>query len=126
MHNALSVSSLFTIAVDDDVNLRTSNLPPTHLVGRDGVSNMIETVRQLLDKHGCLHMPVDEIANDANLYDAGLTPFAAIRVMLAMEEAFDIEFPVVMLRRRSFETIDNIVACLRELKPQVVQKREAA
>jgi len=31
-----------------------------------------------------------------------LTPFAAIRVMLALEEAFDVEFPPEMLRRQSF------------------------
>ena len=32
-------------------------------------------------------IPSASIASDADLYDAGLTPFAAIRVMLALEEA---------------------------------------
>lgn len=87
---------------------------------------MIETVRQLLEKHGRLHMPIDLIANDADLYDAGLTPFAAIRTMLALEEAFDVEFSVAMLRRQSFATVDNIVACLQDLNPPVAGKRAAA
>lgn len=87
---------------------------------------MIETVRRLLQEHGRLHVPVQDLAHDANLYDAGLTPFAAIRTMLALEEAFDVEFPVTMLRRQSFASIDAIVACLVELSPKNQDRRRAA
>jgi len=79
---------------------------------------MIEIVRRLLQEHGSLHVPVQDLAPDANLYDAGLTPFAAIRTMLALEEAFEVEFPVAMLRRQSFVSIVAIVACLEELSPK--------
>ncbi len=84
---------------------------------------MNETVRRLLDQQGCLHRPAMAIASGANLYDEGLTPFAAIRIMLALEEHFEIEFPVSMLRRQSFASIDSIVACL-ELLP--VAKKTAS
>lgn len=86
---------------------------------------MIDTIRRLLQEHGRLHSPAQTLAPDADLYDAGLTPFAAIRVMLALEEAFDVEFPVAMLRRQSFNSIDAISACLAELKPAVVERRAA-
>jgi acyl carrier protein len=76
---------------------------------------MNEIVRRLLDQQGCLHRPAMALASDANLYDEGLTPFAAIRIMLALEEHFEIEFPVSMLRRQSFASIDAIVACLESL-----------
>jgi acyl carrier protein len=76
---------------------------------------MNETVRRLLDQQGCLHRSAQGLTADANLYDAGLTPFAAIRVMLALEEHYEIEFPVSMLRRQSFASIDSIVACLESL-----------
>jgi len=87
---------------------------------------MIETIRRLLQEHGRLHIPAQELARDANLYDAGLTPFAAIRTMLALEEAFDVEFPVSMLRRQSFVSVDSIVACLNELLPARAEERRAA
>ena len=76
---------------------------------------MQEIVRRLLEEHGRLHSPVAGLLSDADLYDAGLTPFAAIRVMLALEEQFEIEFPVRMLCRQSFASIDAIAACLVEL-----------
>jgi acyl carrier protein len=122
---ALCVFLKFTIAVHTDANPPASKLRPVS-AGRIGVLIMIETVRQLLEKHGRLHISIDLIANDADLYDAGLTPFAAIRTMLALEEAFDVEFSVAMLRRQSFATVDNIVACLQDLNPPVAGKRAAA
>ncbi len=76
---------------------------------------MNETVRRLLDQQGCLHRSAMPLASDANLYDEGLTPFAAILVMLALEEHYEIDFPVSMLRRQSFSSIDAIVACLESL-----------
>ncbi|QGM98895.1 acyl carrier protein [Methylocystis parvus] len=86
---------------------------------------MIETIRRLLQENGRLHTPIENLPNNADLYQAGLTPFAAIRTMLALEEAFDVEFPVNMLRRQSFSSIDAIVGCLTELK-SVADARQAA
>jgi acyl carrier protein len=76
---------------------------------------MNETVRRLLAEHGRLHVPVESLSSSADLYEAGLTPFAAIRVMLALEEQFEVEFPVRWLRRQTFASIDAITACLSEL-----------
>jgi acyl carrier protein len=77
---------------------------------------MQEIVRRLLEEHGRLHTAVAALSSSADLYDAGLTPFAAIRVMLALEEEFEIEFPVRMLCRQSFASIGAITACLAELE----------
>lgn len=76
---------------------------------------MNETVRRLLAEHGRLHCAVASLSSSADLYEAGLTPFAAIRVMLALEEQFEVEFPVRWLRRQTFSSIDAITACLEEL-----------
>ncbi|MCC3244073.1 acyl carrier protein [Methylocystis sp. WRRC1] len=86
---------------------------------------MIETLRRLLAENGRLHTPVESLSDSADLYQAGLTPFAAIRTMLAIEEAFDVEFPVAMLRRQSFSSINAIVECLNELKPADQSRRAA-
>jgi len=46
-------------------------------------------------------------------------------VMLALEEAFDVEFPAEMLRRQSFSSIDAIKACLQQATP-ITKLRRAA
>lgn len=86
---------------------------------------MIETIRRLLQENGRLHTPIETLSDNADLYEAGLTPFAAIRTMLAIEEAFDVEFPVTMLRRQSFSSINAIVACLNELQPHAAARQAA-
>ncbi len=86
---------------------------------------MTDTIRRLLQEHGRLHTPVESLSDDADLYQAGLTPFAAIRTMLALEDAHDVEFPVDMLRRQSFVSINAISACLSQLVPAGVERRAA-
>ncbi|RNJ50183.1 acyl carrier protein [Methylocystis hirsuta] len=76
---------------------------------------MIDKIRRLLQEHGRLHTPVEHLSDSDDLYSAGLTPFAAIRTMLALEEAFDVEFPVSMLRRQSFASISAICDCVNQL-----------
>ena len=76
---------------------------------------MMDTIRRLLQEHGRLHTPVEQLSDFDDLYSAGLTPFAAIRTMLALEEAFDVEFPVGMLRRQSFASINAVRDCVSQL-----------
>jgi acyl carrier protein len=85
-----------------------------------------ETIRRLIDEHGNLKVQASALAPEADLYDAGLTSFAAIRIMLALEETFDVEFPERMLRRQSFGSISSIVACLDELRPAARYQLAAA
>ena len=86
---------------------------------------MIETIRRLVQQNGKLHTPVNTLSNMDNLYEAGLTPFAAIRVMLALEEAFDVEFPPELLRRQNFSSIEAIVETLSRATP-IAKLRRAA
>ncbi len=86
---------------------------------------MIETIRRLVKENGKLHTPVDTLSNADNLYEAGLTPFAAIRVMLALEEAFDVEFPPELLRRQNFSSVEAIVETLSKATP-IAKLRRAA
>jgi acyl carrier protein len=69
---------------------------------------MNETIRTILGKVGGLSVAPSEIAADADLYALGLTSFASVQLMLAIEEAFDIEFPDHLLNRKSFASIDAI------------------
>ena len=82
---------------------------------------MNETIRGLLAKLGGLPVAVDQIADDADLYAAGLSSFASVQLMLGLEEAFDIEFPDNLLNRRSFASIVAI-----EKTVQSIVDKEAA
>jgi acyl carrier protein len=69
---------------------------------------MNETIRTLLAKLGGLPVAVDTLADDADLYAAGLSSFASVQLMLGLEEAFDMEFPDHLLNRKSFASIAAI------------------
>ena len=76
---------------------------------------MKQKIRDILGKHGGLPVSVDTLADDADLYAAGLSSFASVQVMLGIEEAFDIEFPDNLLNRKSFQSVDAIVRAVSSL-----------
>lgn len=69
---------------------------------------MNETIRELLGKVGNLPVAIADLKDDADLYAAGLSSFASVQLMLAIEENFDIEFPDHLLNRKSFASIAAI------------------
>jgi acyl carrier protein len=77
---------------------------------------MNDEIRSILKEHGRLAVDVTTLAEDADLYQAGMTSHASVNVMLALEGAFDVEFPDRMLRRGVFESIAAIRAAIDELK----------
>ncbi len=75
-------------------------------------------VRSLLKDTGWLQADVATLADGADLYAAGLTSHATVNLMLALEEAFDIEFPDTLLKRKTFSSIDAIAEALVEIGVQ--------
>lgn len=69
---------------------------------------MNDAIRELLKKHGGLQVDIGALDGGADLYAAGLSSFASVQLMLAIEEHFDIEFPDSALNRKSFQSIDAI------------------
>lgn len=76
---------------------------------------MIEAIRELIADHGRMPVPAQSLGETQDLYAAGLTSFAAVQLMLALEDRFEIEFPETMLNRRSFASIAAIKSCVEEL-----------
>ena len=72
-------------------------------------------IRQVLRDHGRLNKGVDELAADSDLYQSGMTSHASVNVMLALESAFDVEFPDHMLKRSVFQSISAIRGALAQL-----------
>lgn len=83
---------------------------------------MNETIRGLLGKFGGLSVTVDQIADEADLYAAGLSSFASVQLMLGIEDAFDIEFPDNLLNRKSFASI----AAIEKTLDMILHSRKVA
>jgi acyl carrier protein len=77
---------------------------------------MSDEIRQILKEHGRLSVDATVLEDDADLYKAGMTSHASVNIMLALEGAFDIEFPDRMLRRSVFGTIASIRDAVAELR----------
>jgi len=78
-----------------------------------------EQIRQVVTEHGRLSIDILTLSDDDDLYRAGLTSHASVNLMLALEDAFDLEFPERFLRRGTFES----VAAIRETVEELVRDR---
>jgi acyl carrier protein len=81
---------------------------------------MNEQIRTIVAEHARLSVDIDTLSDDADLYQAGMTSHASVNLMLALEDAFDVEFPDELLKRSVFESVSAIADALRQLQ------REAA
>lgn len=71
-------------------------------------------IRQLLGPF--LAGDVSRLSDTDDLYEVGgLTSFASVQLMLALEETFNVEFPEAMLKRRTFASIAAIRGAMNEL-----------
>lgn len=79
------------------------------------VENRFDTIHQIVSKHGRLGADPSTITPDTNLYEAGLSSLTTVNLMLALEEAFDVEFPDRMLGRKTFESIRSMAEAIDEI-----------
>jgi acyl carrier protein len=80
---------------------------------------MTDEIRRILRENARLSTDVDTLSDNADLYQAGMTSHASVNVMLALEDAFDVEFPDSMLKRSVFESVAAIEAAVSELQGSV-------
>jgi acyl carrier protein len=82
---------------------------------REKRSRITEEIRRVLEEHARLVVDVAELSDDDDLFRLGMTSHASVRVMLALEDEFGVEFPEHMLRRGTFESIASIRQSITEL-----------
>lgn len=73
------------------------------------------TIRQVLRDHARLPVDIDTLGDHEDLFAAGMSSHASVNVMLALEDAFDLEFPDAMLKRTVFESVDAIATAVASL-----------
>ncbi len=81
----------------------------------DGID---EEVRRVVASHGRLSVDVAGVGAQDNLFRLGMTSHATLNVMLALEEAFDIEFPEELLEGPIFESFSSIENAISGLVDQ--------
>ncbi len=72
-------------------------------------------VRNVLAARGKMPIDVNTLDATASLYDAGMTSHATAKVMLGLEDQFDVEFPDELLERSVFDRVATIVAAIEKL-----------
>ena len=83
------------------------------------MSAIDDRIREVLKGHGRLPIEVGSLRDDDDLYELGLTSHASVNVMLALEDEFDVEFPDVLLRKGTFQSIAAIRSALVSLGVEV-------
>jgi acyl carrier protein len=74
-----------------------------------------DRIRTVLEAHAKLRVPATGLGDRDDLYAAGMTSHASVNVMLALEDAFDVEFPDELLTKHTFCTIATVREALRTL-----------
>ena len=76
---------------------------------------MDDEIRKVLAAYGRMPGDIANLSDGDDLYAAGLSSHASVDVMLALEDAFGLEFPDAMLRKSTFESVAAIRQALAEL-----------
>lgn len=79
---------------------------------------LVERIRTILNGSVGLQRDFSTITNGDDLYDAGMTSHSTVTLMVALEEAFDVEFPDHLLCRNTFMSVNAIVEALNEIGVQ--------
>ncbi len=73
-------------------------------------------IRQIIKDHAGLGLAFETISYSTDLYRAGMTSYASVALMIALETEFELEFPDAMLSRSVFESIDSIASAIESLQ----------
>ncbi|WP_457796885.1 acyl carrier protein [Methylocystis sp. S23] len=90
---------------------------------------MFATIQRLIEQETRLAIPAGRLTPDADLYRLGLTSFDAIRLLVAVEREFGVEFPREALNRKAVSSVAAIaeaVLALWQLEMEPKSLRKAA
>ena len=79
------------------------------------MTDVAGTIRTILDVQGRLSTPAQGLKDGDDLFQRGLSSHASVNVMLAIEDAFDVEFPDELLTRATFRSVESIRLALESL-----------
>ena len=77
---------------------------------------MKDRIRNIVKNHAGLGGGLESVEYSTDLYRAGMTSYASVVLMIALENEFGLEFPDAMLSRNVFESIDSIASAIEGLQ----------
>ena len=89
-------------------------LPSTESQATEGQNK--DRIRQIVKEHAGLGLDFEKVEFSTDLYRAGMTSYASVVLMIALENEFGVEFPDAMLSRSVFESIDSIAKAIESLQ----------
>ncbi len=81
-------------------------------------ASVTERIREVVKRFGKLGVDIGDVDDADDLFRAGMSSFANVNVMLALEATFGFEFPESMLRRSTFESVAAIRTAVLDLLEQ--------
>lgn len=75
-----------------------------------------QQIRILLEEVSELSCPVSQLSDSDDLFAVGLTSFATVSLMMAIEQEFSVSFPDHLLTRSTFANIDALSAAITVLQ----------
>jgi acyl carrier protein len=73
---------------------------------------MREDIRALVNETTSLSLPLAALGDDADLYEAGMSSFEVVTLVVALEKRFSIRFRPEMMQRDTFGSIAAIHAAV--------------
>jgi acyl carrier protein len=77
---------------------------------------MKNRIRKIVKDNSGLGLNFESVDDGTNLYQAGMTSYASVVLMIALENEFELEFPDGLLSRSVFESIDTIASAIESLQ----------
>ncbi|WP_442756620.1 phosphopantetheine-binding protein [Methylocystis sp. JAN1] len=69
---------------------------------------MFAVIQRAIEQEARLAVPALDLTPSADLYKLGLTPYSAVRVLLALEREFGVELPRAQLKRETMQSIEAV------------------
>jgi len=83
---------------------------------------MLEQIRKSVAREARLKLGATDIEPNANLFDLGLTPYSAIRLLLVIEREYGVEAPRERLTRAHTSTITAIAETIASACPASMRR----
>jgi acyl carrier protein len=77
---------------------------------------MFSLIKRIIEQETRLTVAVADLTPNADLFALGLTPYSAVRVMLALERELGVQFPREAMKRETMTSLESIAHALRLVK----------
>ena len=77
---------------------------------------MKDRIQKIIKQNAGLGAACESLDDSTDLYQAGMTSYASVALMIALENEFDVESPDGMLSRSVFESVDTIANAIESLQ----------